>query len=135
MLPGDLLISITADLGIIGLVPEGLGEGYVNQHIALVRLNTERINPRWAAYFLAGPTGASRFRRLNDMGAKAGLNLPTVSKVAISVPPRAVQDKAVAVLDAADIRIRAEEGCLSKLKLQKQGLMQDLLTGRVRVNA
>ncbi len=34
VLPGDLLISITADLGIIGVIPEGFGEGYVNQHIA-----------------------------------------------------------------------------------------------------
>ena len=40
--PGDLLISITADLGIIGVAPEGLGEAYVNQHIALIRLNLKR---------------------------------------------------------------------------------------------
>ena len=30
-------------------------------------------------------------------------------------------------------RINAEEAYLNKLKLQKQGLMQDLLTGKVRV--
>lgn len=31
---GDLLISITADLGIIGVVPRDLGSSYINQHIA-----------------------------------------------------------------------------------------------------
>lgn len=29
---GDLLISITADLGIIAVIPTGFGEAYVNQH-------------------------------------------------------------------------------------------------------
>lgn len=36
-------------------------------------------------------------------------------------------------LDTHDTRIRAEQAYLNKLKLQKQGLMQDLLTGKVRV--
>src|SRR5216683_546468 len=31
--PGDILISITADLGIIGMVPDDLGEAYINQHV------------------------------------------------------------------------------------------------------
>ncbi|MCB0535797.1 MAG: restriction endonuclease subunit S, partial [Saprospiraceae bacterium] len=35
-LPNDLLISITAFLGTVGIVPKDLGEAYVNQHTALV---------------------------------------------------------------------------------------------------
>ena len=38
---GDVLISITADLGIIGVIPEGMGDAYINQHIALVKCLTE----------------------------------------------------------------------------------------------
>jgi type I restriction enzyme S subunit len=37
------------------------------------------------------------------------------------------------ILDADDARIRAEEAYRDKLKLQKKGLMEDLLTGKVRV--
>jgi len=39
------------------------------------------------------------------------------------------------VLDSHNARMYTEETYLSKLKLQKQGLMDDLLTGRVRVNS
>lgn len=39
------------------------------------------------------------------------------------------------ILDAAEARSKAEEAYLSKLKAIKKGLMQDLLTGRVRVPA
>src|ERR1700679_847760 len=34
---GDLLVSITADVGMVGLVQEEIGEAYINQHIALAR--------------------------------------------------------------------------------------------------
>lgn len=39
--PNDVLVSITADLGNIGLVPNGIGEAYVNQHIAMIRFNNQ----------------------------------------------------------------------------------------------
>src|SRR5262245_11422634 len=31
---GDLLISVTADVGMVALAPDGIGEAYVNQHVA-----------------------------------------------------------------------------------------------------
>lgn len=34
---GDILISITGDTGMVGVVPPDLGEAYINQHIALAR--------------------------------------------------------------------------------------------------
>uniref|UniRef100_A0A7C4CBF7 Restriction endonuclease subunit S n=1 Tax=candidate division WOR-3 bacterium TaxID=2052148 RepID=A0A7C4CBF7_UNCW3 len=43
------------------------------------------------------------------------------------------QERIADVLDAHDARIRAEEAYRDKLKMLKQGLMHDLLTGKVRV--
>lgn len=44
---GDLLISITADLGRTGVVDSNIAEkgAYINQHLSLVRLDKGRINP------------------------------------------------------------------------------------------
>ena len=50
--PGDLLISITADLGMVGIVHDGIGEAYVNQHIALVRFPGHEFHPEFAGYTL-----------------------------------------------------------------------------------
>src|SRR5690606_9501947 len=44
--PGDILITITADLGRVGVIPDNLGPGFVNQHVALVRL-VEPSLARW----------------------------------------------------------------------------------------
>lgn len=130
---GDLLISITADLGITGVAPDDLGEAYVNQHIALVRVDPVRVNPRWLGHFIAAREVQAQIRRHDDPGAKAGLNLPTVRGLLIAAPPKAEQDEIAARIDAADEALMAEEGYRGKLTVLKSGLQEDLLTGRVRV--
>ena len=66
---GDILISITADIGIVGLVTEAVGlPAYINQHIALVRLDEREVNSRYIAYFLAGAAAQRRFKSMTDAG-------------------------------------------------------------------
>ncbi|MEH1860746.1 MAG: restriction endonuclease subunit S [Nostoc sp.] len=130
---GDLLISATADLGIIGVIPSSFEEAYVNQHIALIRLDQNRINSWWVGNYLSGELGQKKFYQLNDIGAKSGLNLQTIGALLIVVPPIQEQEKIVKIINTYNVRICTEEAYLNKLKLHKQGLMQDLLTGKVRV--
>lgn len=131
--PRDLLISITAYLGIIGVVPDWIGEAYVNQHIALIRIDPSMADARWLGHYLSGDQAQRRIRRLDDPGAKAGLNLPTVRAIQVCLPPRREQEAVVERLDAIDSGIGLEERFAAKLRLLKTGLMEDLLTGRVRV--
>ena len=131
----DLLISITADLGIIGSIPPEFGEAYVNQHVALVRLKESEVSPRWPAHFLSSRRSQLLFQRLNDQGAKAGINLPAVAQIEVPLPPRDEQDAIVERLDAVDekvARFRVERQKLAALRL---GLREDLLTGRKSILA
>jgi type I restriction enzyme, S subunit len=131
---GDLLISITADLGIIGVVPKGFTEAYVNQHIALVRLKKEAVLPRFIGHLLNGYIGQMQIDKLNESGAKAGLNLPTIENLLVIKPTPSEQEKIVAILDSIDIQIAGGKMRMDKLRHQKAGLMHDLLSGKVRVN-
>lgn len=130
---GDILISITADLGIVGVVPEGLGEAYINQHIALVRPDLDAVNSRFVGHYLAGPIAQTYISKLNDAGAKAGLNLPTIRRLVAVEPLRPEQDLIAARLDEIDNRIQNATSESAKLRELKAGLMDDLITGRVRV--
>jgi len=130
---GDILVSITADLGIVGVVPPGFGEAYVNQHVALVRLDSERAHPRWIGHFLAGRSSQKQFERLNDQGAKSGLNLPGVGGLLVALPPQREQSHIARILDETDERIAREMRGTDKLRTLKRGLIDDLLTGRIRV--
>jgi type I restriction enzyme S subunit len=133
VIPGDLLVSITADLGIIGCVSEDIGDAYVNQHIALVRPLKE-INPRWCAHYLASPSYQKQFTLLNDSGAKAGLNLTSIGNLLVSIPDdNSEQSQIVRSLDEIDGQVETKKVYLRKQILLKQGLMHDLLTGTIRV--
>jgi type I restriction enzyme, S subunit len=133
VMAGDLLLSITADLGIVGCASEAIGEAYVNQHIALVRIKRD-INSRWIAHYLACPLYQHNFQLLNDGGAKAGMNLTSVGNLAVAFPcMETEQHRIVQAVDEVDGQIKNFQEHLRKLLLVKQGLMQDLLSGRVRI--
>jgi len=133
--PGDILISITADLGVIGVCPENIGEAYVNQHIASVKLDTTEANAYWIGNYLASGPSQRQFHVLNDQGAKAGMNLPTVERLLIAKPTMSEQARISIAVSEIDQRICAETAHCFKLTHIKKGLMQDLLSGRVRVKS
>ncbi|MGE8536632.1 MAG: restriction endonuclease subunit S [Chryseobacterium sp.] len=129
----DILISITAELGLIGYVDKTL-DAYINQHIALVRLKPNTLNTKLIAYFLSSDYGQLLFANLNDGGAKAGLNLPTIRKIPIPIIGEAESTKIVMKIESVEKLIIVCSKQLYKLQNQKSGLMQDLLSGKVRVN-
>lgn len=82
---GDVLLSITADLGRTAVVPQGLGRAFINQHLAILR--TKSLVPRFLSAFLASPTGQQEVSGLNRHGVKAGLNFDDIRSMRIPVPP------------------------------------------------
>ena len=130
---GDVLVSVTADLGIIAVIPENFEEAYVNQHIALIKIDDGVTTSRWVGHYLASHVGQYQFQEKNDSGAKAGLNLPTVDSLSFANPLKGEREKIVEILDNHDKMIQVERENLTKFLMLKQGLMQDLLSGQVRV--
>lgn len=84
---GDILCSITAELGKIGWIPENFGEAYINQHTALIRIDAKKADSKFIAYQLSSNRINQVINSLNDAGAKAGLNLPTIKAIPIFYPP------------------------------------------------
>lgn len=133
LVQGDLLISITADLGIIGVVSDNLEDAYINQHIALVRLQQENINSKFIGYFFSSYIGQSLFFLLNEGGAKSGLSLKTVAQLPVLKLSLPEQNEIVDKIEKQYKSIVQLHQTLTKLHSLKAGLMQDLLSGRVRV--
>ena len=91
---GDLLISITADIGRTGVVDNNIAEcgAYINQHLSLVRLDKTKINPLYVSYFLETEGGRRQFESKNQNGVKAGLNFDAIKSLKILVPPLVKQN-------------------------------------------
>jgi type I restriction enzyme, S subunit len=128
---GDLLISITADIGIISYVDERLQKpAYINQHIALVRFDKEKINSQFISYFLSHESSQKWFRGGTDQGAKAGMSLITVRKIKTAIPPLAEQEAIACTLSDIDALIESLDRLLTKKRQIKQGAMQELLRSK-----
>ena len=94
--PGDVLISITGDTGMVGLVPEGIGEAYINQHIALGRPSPV-VLPEYVSRVLTAPSLLGRLQGA-QRGIKNSLGLDDVRDLLIPAPPRDEQGQLVARL-------------------------------------
>ena len=101
---GDLLISITADLGRTGVVTKEIAEhgAYINQHLSCVRLNRTMLNPLFVAYYMESPAGKEQFIAKNQSAVKAGLNFNSINSLKIMVPPLVEQDRFVDFVQQVD---------------------------------
>jgi type I restriction enzyme S subunit len=79
--PGDVLLSITADLGRTAVVPEGIGEAFINQHLSILR--SSKIEPRYLSAAISSRAGQLAIQSKNREGVKAGLNFDDVRSLKI----------------------------------------------------
>lgn len=84
---GDILISITADVGMIGLVPDAVEEAYVNQHVAISRPVEGVYRPFLAWYLASREGGQAQFQNLQRGATKVGLGLDDIRSVSVPFPP------------------------------------------------
>lgn len=88
---GDVLMSITADLGRTCVVPPEVEGGFINQHLCLMR--TETLVPRYLSAFLASSDAMRQIQKRNKQAVKAGLNFDDVRSLEIPLPPRQLQEE------------------------------------------
>jgi type I restriction enzyme S subunit len=136
-IPNDLLLSITAQIGAVGVVPDGLGEAFVNQHTALIRLRPQWCVPRWVAYGLLSQFGKDQCWLKTNGGTKVGLTLDDVRCLLVPLPPFDEQLKLVAGiedqtrdLDLATSRLERE---IELLREYGTCLVADVVTGKLDV--
>jgi len=101
---GDLLISITADLGRTGVVTKDIADygGYINQHLTCIRLNQAAVRPLYVAYYMESEAGKSQFQSKNQSAVKAGLNFNSINSLKLMVPPVDLQDAFIAFVEQTD---------------------------------
>lgn len=113
---GDILFSITADLGRSAVIPNNFGEAYINQHLALLRVN--RGKPLYYSAFIASEGGQRQVAALNKGGVKAGLNFNDIKSLQIPAPPDEMQDKWALIYKKQSIHVE---------KLRQANKMKDNL--------
>ena len=106
----DLLISITGDVGNLGLIPQGFGEAYINQHTCMLRYMPECQN-RYFYEFMRSPLAKKQYSE-PQRGIKNSFRLGDVGEMIIPLPPFQEQkaiiakvEKLLAVCDQLETQI------------------------------
>ena len=130
----DVLVSITADLGSIGLVPDDIGEAYVNQHIAMIRF----LNPvqgEFMAWYLRSDYGQKDLLKNKRGGGKLGLGLDDIrdSRVPVVSDTEAAQivGNIEARLSVCDSIEKTVDAALQQAEAMRQSILKQAFEGRL----
>lgn len=119
---GDVLLSITADLGRSAVATEEIIGGYINQHLALLRPDAGILRPRYLSAFLSSQGGVRQFQIKNKSAVKAGLNFDDIRTLEIPIPPISLQHKYEEIFD----KVRCSAGRLQDAKCSAGELFESL---------
>ncbi len=133
--PGDVLVAMSgATTGKIGVVPNKDLPALFNQRVGRFVIKGSNLI---AKSYLAQVALTKRFKQdlLIDAagGAQPNVSGKNIEKITILLPPLQEQKKIADILTSIDNEIEKESNHKEQLELLKKGLMQVLLTGKLRV--
>lgn len=130
----DVLVSITADLGSIGLVPSNIGEAYINQHIAVVRFKNA-AQGKFMAWYLRSDWGQKDLLKNKRGAGKLGLGLDDIRGSRV---PVVSDEKAEAVLKVIESRLsvcdsieKTVDTALQQAEAMRQSILKKAFEGEL----
>ena len=133
VLPGDLLFSITAEIGMMGLIPESFPLAYINQHTALIRFSLIQQG-RYLPYTLLSTFAKHQYASCKH-GLKTSFRLDSIEEVIVPLPPLAEQKRIVAKIEElfaiADSLGAAADGLENAAKRLDKKILDLAIRGRL----
>ena len=138
VLSGDVLFNATSetpeDLAMGSMVLVDSDELYLNSFCFGFRIaNCNRCDPLFLAYFSRGIPGRKAMYALAQGATRYNLSKKRFLRLVFPLPPLPEQRAIATILSDMDAEIAAQERRLVKTRAIKQGMMQQLLTGSIRL--
>lgn len=127
----DILFGKAASVGKVAIVEFDM-EFDIWSPIALIRIG-EKHDPKFVYYYFQTRDMLRQINILTNSSSQGNISMGEIEKLVFLLPPKPEQIAIAEALGAMDAEIAALEAKLSKARLVKQGMMQELLTGRIRL--
>ena len=98
---------------------------------SVVGISTSRMNIQFLEYYLRTRKRLLEIRA--TVNAQANINLEMLRPLLVPFPPLPEQNKIALIISAVNSKIKIEKTEMNQLLILKKGLMQKLLTGKIRV--
>jgi len=128
---GDILMGKAATVGTIA-INELDFEINIWSPLALIRIK-KQFNTRFIYYCFQSSFVQKQILFYTNSSSQGNIGMGDIEKLEFKIPPREKQDFITDILSDIDEEIEKIEEKREKLKLIKIGLMQQLLTGRIRL--
>lgn len=130
---GDLLLTKMGLPPCISAVyPENEPAALITADIVRLRLKAS-VAPVWAHYYVNSEAVKAQVRGITAGVTRPKVRLRDVRNLNIAVPDIEEQAHILSIIQRSSSRLESESASLAKLRAQKSGLMDDLLTGHMRV--
>ncbi|MFA5462185.1 MAG: restriction endonuclease subunit S [Sulfurimonas sp.] len=127
----DILISAVGTIGVPYLVKN---EQFYFKDGNLLWIQNIKINPNYLYLFVKSERFQDEINLIAGGSSQSALTIEKLSLLKVLYPKSIDEQKQIAkILTTQDKKIETEETSLAKLKELKKGLMNDLLSGKVRV--
>ena len=130
---GDVLITLEAPLGNVAQIPDA-SRYILSQRVVLLKFDPQRVEHDFMATQMRAAQFQANLRRWSTGTTATGIQRAKLVKIPLAVPHLDEQTEIAAQVGALRTRIEAGDTELVKLRDLKRGMLDDLLTGRVRVN-
>ena len=127
---GDILFGMIGTIGNPVLVKKTFDFSIKN--VALIKIDNNLINNTYLLNILKSSIIEKQFSKLSNGGVQKFISLGMIRNLLIPIPSKKEQEKIAEILSLLDNDIQEYENRKQKLEELKKGLMQQLLTGKIR---
>jgi len=132
---GDFIISCSGTIGKIFMIPDKYNAGIINQALLKITIDRKSFDEKFFKYFFEWEHFQKEIIDNTQGGAMQNLvSISEFKKTNFLKPSFSEQRCIASILSQIDEVIEKEQKYKAKLERIKQGLMEDLLTGKIRVN-
>ena len=130
---GDIVISVRGTIGKVGYITEELAGSNITANLLRVSMNRNIMNEHFVKQLFLSDIMKRKFDEITTATTIKTFKVPEFKQIILAIPTKDEQDKIASILLEVDKKIEEHENKKQKLEELKKGLMQQLLTGRIRV--
>lgn len=134
VVPGDIVMAkIGARCGSSAILPENHPISILSGNSLKISIDENENSKEFVWHLLINEYFKNQFKDCKSVGAQPAISTPHLKKLKFPKPPLTEQKVIAQVLSTADAAIHTTEKLIAQKELRKKWLMQQLLTGKKRL--
>ncbi|WP_166360851.1 restriction endonuclease subunit S [Pseudomonas akapageensis] len=131
---GDILFCLRGSIGKFGIVGDFLADGAIASSLVIIRPKASSINLEYLGCYFSSELCSRMIDTWSGGAAQPNLGARDLAKFSIPLPAQQSEQTAIAtILSDMESELTTLETRRDKARQLKQGMMQELLTGRIRL--